>query len=165
MWIVVCGFAGRGMESWRGWMVGEVPLFGVLVAMIGGVVWCFARSRVGGGGGGKGSEGLPGAWVGRIKVWPCGAWRTLGLYLLPASYLSPQLISNSPILSNPPSFHPLPDPFYASQLSPLLDISLSFPPAHLPYSHPHAKTRGVVPIHKRVGNWVEAEGKKEVIVW
>ena len=60
MWIVVWGFAGRGMVSWRGWMVGGSSLFGGLVAMVGAVVWCFARRRVDGGGG-KGSEGLLGA--------------------------------------------------------------------------------------------------------
>jgi len=55
MWIVVCGFAGRGMESWRGWMVVGMSLFGVLVAMFG----CFG---VDGGGGPsarrKGADGL-----------------------------------------------------------------------------------------------------------
>ena len=58
MWIVVCGIAGRGMESWRGWMVVGMSLFGVLVAMFG----CFARCRVDGGGGPsarrKGADGL-----------------------------------------------------------------------------------------------------------
>ncbi len=70
MWIVVCGFAGRGMESWRGWMVVGMSLFGVLVAMVGAVpVWLLCA--------------VQGRWwgalclaqgCGRIKVLPRRAW-------------------------------------------------------------------------------------------
>lgn len=33
MWIAVCGCAGTGIESWRGWIIGEVSLSVVLEAM------------------------------------------------------------------------------------------------------------------------------------
>lgn len=34
MWIVVCGFAGTGIESWGGWTVGEISFSVVLEAMV-----------------------------------------------------------------------------------------------------------------------------------
>lgn len=47
MWIVVCGFAGSGRESWRGLRVGAVPLSVGLVAMVGAVVRAVVCDLVG----------------------------------------------------------------------------------------------------------------------